>query len=115
MAFPVYSRRLFSVPSFSGGPFTAFTAPAGFTTVVKTITIVWGDVTLSDLDAWVQLLDLTKLTRITIHGGSSVPEVIGGALLWNGSMAMDEADELQIQTADGTCDFAASGYALSLP
>lgn len=111
----VYSRRLFSAPSSTGGPTTVFTAPAGFTTVVKCITIVWGDVAVSGLDAWVQLLDGTKLVRRTLTFPGSDPAYIGGSLLWYGHMAMDADDTLSVQTASGTADFAASGYALSLP
>jgi hypothetical protein len=112
---PVYTKRLFVAPGFSGGPTTVFSSPAGVVTVVTCITIVWGDVTLSDLDAWVQLSDLTKILRQTLHGGSSVPTVIGGSMIWYGRFALTEAEELQVQTADGTADFSATGYELALP
>jgi hypothetical protein len=111
----VYSVRLFTAPSVSGGPTTVYVAPAGFRTIVRTLTIVWGNVTLSDLDAWVQLGDLTKIVRKAFTGGGSNPDVIGGHVLWVGHMALNPGDELQVQTADGTVDFAGSGYQLSLP
>lgn len=111
----LYSTRFLSLPSLSGGPSSPYTVPAGYRAVVRTMSIVWGDVTLSDLDAWVQTADLTKLCRITLHGGSSVPQVIGGCLISNGRWVLDEGDTLEGQTADGTVDIHVAGYLLSAP
>lgn len=111
----VYSTRFLSLPAFSGGPSAVFTVPSGYRAVVRTLGIVWGDVTLSDLDAWFQTSDLTKLCRITINGGSSVPEVIGGCLISDGRWVLEQGDTLAGQTADGTVDMHAAGYLLTLP
>jgi hypothetical protein len=112
----VYSRKLFTYPSASGGPFLAYTAPEFFVTVVRTISIVWGDVAVSGLDAWVQVADGTKLVRRTLQ---SVPDpdpmYVGGCAVYDGRWVLDAFDTLSVQTASGTADFAAGGYALSLP
>lgn len=111
---PVHSERLFSAPSVSGGPYTVYTAPAGYVVSVKCITIVWGDTAVSGLDAWVQLPDLTKLTRVTLATGLT-PETIGGRQLDYGQYGLNAGESLQVQTASGTCDFHASGFLLALP
>lgn len=111
----LYSTQFLTLPSISGGPYGSFSVPGNYRAVVRTMSIVWGDVTISDLDAWVQTADLTKLCRITIHGGSSVPEVIGGCLISNGRWVLNEGDTLQAQTANGTVDVHVAGYLLSAP
>jgi len=111
----VYSTRFLTLPSFTGGPSAAFTVPAGFRCVVRTISIVWGNITLSDLDAWVQTADLTKLTRISINGGSSDPRVNGGADIVDARYVLDEGDTLAAQAAHGTVDVHVAGYLLATP
>jgi len=93
----------------------AYTTTPGLLTVVTCISMVWGDVTLSDLDAWVQTADLTKLTRVSINGGSSYWKVNGGTLLSYGRWVLEDVDTLACQTADGTVDFYASGFLLTEP
>lgn len=110
----VHSRRLFSAPGFSGGPTAEFTCPAGVVCSVKCVAIVWGDVAVSGLDAWVMLDDLTKLTRVTLATGIS-PSVIGGRQLDYGMWVLNPAESLSCQTATGTCDFYCSGFLLDLP
>jgi hypothetical protein len=115
MARPVYSHLHFRAPAFSGGPTLQFIAPMGFTTVVKTISIVWGDVVVSGLDAWIQTQDLTKLVRHTIATGIGGLDVIGGCVVYWGDWTLNPLDELSTQCATGTADFYCSGYLLTLP
>lgn len=112
----VYTRRFFRAPGFSGGPTSLYVVPAGVQAVVKTITIVHGDVVGSGLDAWVQTLDLVKLARSTINITlSPQPNWYGGTDLYYGTWALDPGDELQAQTVAGTVDFYVSGFELDLP
>ena len=110
---PVHSQLLFRAPSFSGLAVVQFTAPAGFRTIVKQIGIIWGDVVVSGLDAWVQTQDLTKLSRITL---AALPtSSIGGQQITYGMWGLLPGDTLACQTATGTADFYASGFLLALP
>ena len=111
----VFSKRLFTAPGFSGAATLQFIAPMSFVTVVKCISIVWGDVAVSGLDAWVQLGDLTKLCRVTKAFPSSDPTFIGGAQVFFGQWVLHPLDELFTQTASGTADFFCSGYELVTP
>lgn len=92
-----------------------YTVPLGFRAVVKTLSIVWGDVAVSGLDAWVQLPDLTKLIRRTLTFPGSDPQYIGGSLVSFASWVLNEGDTLAVQTAAGTADFHGSGFLLALP
>jgi hypothetical protein len=114
VARPVYSALFFRAPAASGGPTLAYTVPAGFLAVVRTMSVVWGDVTISGLDAWVQTEDLAKLCRVTLATGLS-GTTIGGCSIFNGHWAVEPAETLSVQTASGTCDFTCSGYLLTLP
>lgn len=107
----VYSTRLFRAPGFTAGPTTLYTVPAGLTIVVHSISIVWGDIIASGVDAWVQTQDLTKLCRQTLFGVPP-PSPQGGTIIFNGRWVLDAGDELQAQTSAGIVDIYASGYAL---
>jgi hypothetical protein len=111
----VYSTKLFSAPAFSGAAVVQYTVPAGFRTVVNTLTMTWGDVTLTDLDCWIQTADLTKLTRRAIGGLSSDPQVLGASLTTYARWTLAPGDTLACQTSAGTVDFYASGFELALP
>lgn len=111
----VYSAKLFTAPAFTGAATLQYIAPMNFRTVVKTISIAWGDVAVSGLDAWVQLQDLTKLCRRTITFPGSDPAYIGGSFVFYGTWVLNPLDELYTQTAAGTADFYCSGYQLTLP
>lgn len=115
MARPVYSTRFASAPAVTGGPFVAYTVPAGYLAVVKDMSIVWGDVIASGVDAWFQTDDLTKLWRYTWAFTLGTPTNFGGTAAWWGMKVLTAGEELQVQTAAGTVDFAASGYLLQLP
>ena len=112
---PVYSTRFCELAAVTGGPVLAYTVPAGFVAVVKSLSIVWGDVTVSGLDAWFQTDLLTKLGRRTIAFPGSDPQYIGGSSVWFGTWVLEPAQTLSVQTAAGTCDFAGGGFLLSLP
>lgn len=114
MARPVYSALLFRAPGFTGGPTVQYINPMTFRTVVKTISIVWGDILVTGLDAWVQTQDLTKLARTT-RLGTPPPDVAGGTMVYFGDWVLGPGDTLSSQTTSGTCDFYVSGYQLSLP
>jgi len=88
--------------------------PMTFRTVVKTISVVWGSVVLTGLDAWVQTQDLTKLCRVTLAAGLT-PGTIGGTQVFFGDWVLGPGDSLAAQTGTGTCDIYVSGYQLSLP
>ena len=112
MAAPVYSTGFFRAPSFSGGPTDQYTVPGGFRAVVKCITIVYGNIIASGLDAWVQTQDLCKLARYTWAVTLSSPTNYGGTALFFGDWVVYAGETLQTQTAAGTCDIQASGYLL---
>lgn len=111
----VFSTKLFEAPAFSGGPVTQYICPMTFRTVVRTISIVFGNVTISGMDAWVQTQSLTKLCRAVYFTTLSNPTNNGGTMVFNGRWVLDPGDELQTQTVAGTVDFYASGYQLTLP
>lgn len=115
MASPVYSKLFISAPSFSGPAVTQYTVPAGYLAVVKFISVVWGDITASGLDAWIQTSDLCKLMRFTWAFGFSTPYNLGGVFSQYGTTPVEAGDTLATQTAAGTCDFKCGGYLLSLP
>ena len=111
----VYSKLFCSEASFTDGPVSVFTVPDGFLAVVKCLSIVYGNVTDSGIDAWFQTADECKLVRYA--WASTLGDVVnyGGVAVWFGSWVIEVADELSIQTASGTADFKASGYLLSTP
>lgn len=111
MAYPVYSRRLFTAPAFTGGPTALYTPPAGFVAVIKTISFVWGDISVSELDAWLQYDDLTKLVR---HSEDSLGS-IDTCLVFEGVWVVEPGQTVSAQTDEGTLDIHASGYELTLP
>lgn len=115
MASPVYSANFFRAASFTGGPTAQYTVPAGFVAAIKCITIVYGDITASGLDAWLQTEDLCKLARYTWASTLGDVQNFGGTALFYGSWVVLEGETLSTQTATGTCDIQASGYLLSTP
>jgi len=110
----VFSKQLVNLPAVSGGPFSAYTVPAGFVTVIKTLQIVYGDVVVSGLDAWFETSEGTKLTRIRLASLPGPPN-IGGDNLRYGHFALNPGESLFVQAEVGTADFFASGYELTLP
>lgn len=111
----VYSTLMFRAPSFSGSAVTVYTCPPDKVAVVKCMSIVWGDVSVSGLDAWIQTQDLTKLCRVT--DAYTVPGFVGagGTQVFWGEWVLYPGESLSCQTASGTVDFQASGYELSTP
>lgn len=111
----VYSQRFGSAAGFSGGPVTFYTVPLGHLVVVRTITIVFGNVTVSGVDAWVQLSSLEKLARATWFVTLSQPTNNGETRVYDLRTVVNESEQLQFQTVAGTVDFMVSGYLLTLP
>jgi hypothetical protein len=111
----VYSRRLASARAFTGGPTPQYIVPLGLVAVVKMISIVWGDVTVSGLDVWVQDAALVKLVRRTISAGTQPYETGGGCDVFEGWWVYTPGEALEFQTATGTCDIVVAGYELTLP
>lgn len=111
----VYSTKFVEAASFSGGPSVRYTVPAGFVAVVKCMSVAWGDITASGLDAWFQSDTLAKLARFTWAFGFSTPYNLGGQQQWWGSWVLTAGQTLAVQTAAGTCDMWASGYLLDTP
>ena len=105
---------MFRAPALSGGPTTVFSCPSGFFAVVKCISIVWGDVAISGVDAWLQTQDLCKLARYTWASTLSDVTNFGGTFIGWGAWTLDAGEELQAQTAAGTVDMQASGYLLAI-
>lgn len=109
----VYSRLFGSGPSISDGPYEFFVVPDGYLAVIKCISIVYGNITDTGLDAWVQTGDLAKLVRYAWASSLGDLYNYGGVALFYGSWVVEVADNLSWQTASGTCDFKVSGYLLS--
>lgn len=114
MAQEVFSTN-FGRTSHGGSPGTLYTVPAGKRAVVKCLTIVWGDITVSGLDAWFMDGGLVKFWRYTFNPAGDIDLILGGTDRFWGTVVLDEFDTLNIQTAAGTADFGASGYLLNLP
>lgn len=112
---PVYSTKFLEAAAFTGSVSYRYTVPAGYVAVVKSISIVWGDVSVSGLDAWLQTDSLAKLTRRSIGALSSDPEIIGGNLTVFGSWVLEAGQMLGVATGNGTVDAFAGGYLLTLP
>ena len=115
MATPVYSTNFFRAAATSGGPTPVYTVPNGFVAAVKCITIVWGNVIASGIDAWVQTEDLCKLVRYAWAFTPGTPTNYGGVQVSYGSWVLLEGETMSVQTAAGTCDIQASGYLLATP
>ena len=115
MASPIYTTQVCAVPGFSGPASTVFTVPAGKLLVIKFMSVVWGDITGSGLDAWFQTGNGTKLLRFTWAFGFSTPLNLGGQYYVYGTMPVTAGDTVSIQTAAGTADFAAGGFLFDAP
>lgn len=111
----VYSARIASAPAVNAGPVTVYTCPPDVLTVVKGISVVWGDITVSGLDAWVQLSDLCKWVRATFATGIGGVSPLGGVAQYWGMWVCEPGEEIQAQTATGTVDVTLAGYQLALP
>lgn len=112
---PVYSTQFCAAAAVNSGPYTQFIVPSGKVAVVKSMSIVWGDIAASGLDAWFQNASLAKLCRYTWAFTVSSPTNFGGTFVAWGTWVLQGGDELQVQTATGTCDMWAGGYLLDLP
>ena len=111
----VYSTKLFSAPSASGPATLEYETPMTRLAVVRTITIVYGDISVSGLDAWVQTDDLCKLARYVWASTLSDVTNFGGTATFDLRHVLAPGEGLYVQTAAGTCDIRCSGYELTLP
>jgi hypothetical protein len=111
----VYSTNFTRFSSFTGGPALVYVVPTGYRAVVKCITIVFGDITISGFDGWVMDGGLVKLARYTWFTTLSSPTNNGGTALFFGDWVLNPADEIHLQTVAGTGDFSVAGYLLALP
>jgi hypothetical protein len=113
---PAYSANIFRAASFTGSASRVYVVPPGLRCVIKCISIVYGIVTLSGVDAWLQTADLCKLVRYTwttSMTGVAVNE--GGCAVYWGMWVLEPGEELYAQTALGTVDIQANGYLLAVP
>jgi hypothetical protein len=90
-----------------------FVVPTNKVAVIKTLTIVWGDIIASGLDAWFQDDAICKLCRYTWAFTVGSPTNYGGTALFFGDWVFNEGETLYAQCNAGTCDMTASGYLLS--
>lgn len=110
-----YSVNIFRYPGFSGGPTLVYTTPAGYRAVLKSITVVWGDLIASGMDFWLQTAEGCKLIRSTWFATPSDVANRGGTNLYWGSWVLEEGEPLSAQSVAGTVDVQANGYLLRLP
>jgi hypothetical protein len=108
----VRTQLLGTAPALTGVS-TLFEVPDGFVYVVTCATLVWGNTEISGLDAWFMRDDLTKLLRVfeseEITGSN--PGFQSPLVRW----VFEPGQQLIAQTGDGTADFSANGYTLTLP
>src|SRR5215831_9895790 len=109
----VFSVRLLAEPSVSGGPFWPYVVPGARRAIVKCMSIVWGHIEDSGLDAWFQDDAGTKLTRVSwdivaipLGVMPDFPRYGGSHIAW-GSWVLEAGTQLGIQTESGTVDFYA--------
>lgn len=109
-----YSASFFRAPGFFGGPTRVYVVEPNFRAVIKCITVVWGDISGSGLDVWLQDAAGCKFVRQT--WGTTGTDIInlGGTQLFFGSWVMETGEELFAQCPAGQCDLQASGYRLSM-
>lgn len=112
MALPVYSSRIFRAHSIAGSPGVFFTAPAGFVSVVKHISIVIG-ATAFEASAWVEDDEGSKL--VWAHASDDITTA-PTTWLWYGEWVMLPGETLAPVTNLPTiADFYASGFLLANP
>jgi len=110
MAANPYSSRLFRAAGFAGGPTVFFTAPAGYVTVVKSLSIVIGT-TMLEASAWIEDDEGGKL--VWAHASDAV-ETSPNTWQWWGAWVMLPGETLSPATSLPTiADFYASGYLLA--
>jgi hypothetical protein len=113
MARPAYSFNFGRAPSLSTGPVAMFAVPTNRVAVVKCLTITYGNVIASGMDAWFQDDAGCKLARYTWAFSAGSPTNYGGTALFFGDWVLNEGDVLNFQVNAGTADLSASGYLLS--
>lgn len=110
MPLPVYSARLARAASFAGGPEVFFSAPAGFVTVVKCMSIVTGSAAVSQ-SAWIEDDESGK---ILWHFASGDLGVDPKTTIAFGEWVFLETETISFATdTETTADFFVSGYLLA--
>lgn len=112
MARQIYSQRLFRAHSIAGDPGVFFTAPDGFVTVVKQISIVIG-ATAFVASAWVEDDEGGKL--VWAHASDDITTA-PTTWLWYGEWVLLPTETLTPVTDLPTiADFYCSGFLLKTP
>lgn len=113
----VYSTRLVDLPSVGPLPPTGtfLVGPAGFRAVIKNLTITWGNILTSGLDAGIRGPSGAYWARITYSILNLPISDLGGTQQWYGQWVLDEGETITWDVATGTVDMHASGYLLTLP
>lgn len=115
MAGPAYSTRFFDLPGVFGGTYDAYLVPTDRLAVVKCITITYGDVTLTGLDAGVKFPSGAYAVRVVWQNPILNPtQNFGGTSRWWGTWVFNPGEWMRVAVAN-TVDFHASGYLLTLP
>lgn len=110
MPLPVYSARIFRAIAFAGGPEVFFTAPEGFVTVVKDITITTGSAAVSQ-SAWVEDDEGGKLAWHYVSGTLTTDPL---TTKFYGEWVMLAGETLAAATGtETTADFYVSGFLLT--
>ena len=106
----LYSRLLARAASFSGGPTTVYTVPAGFVTVVRTIIGVVGS-NAGSVDWSVAVVGGPRLAWVQYTGVTGID-----TKYFDGRTVLDFGDALEFTTGGGlVCDLYVSGYELQAP
>lgn len=112
---PVNSTRFFDLQGVFGGTYDAYLVPTGYLAVVKCITITWGNVTVSGLDAGVLFPTGAYAARVVWYAQPLNPTSnFGGTERWWGSWVFNAGEWMRV-TVTNTVDFHASGYLLTTP
>ncbi len=112
MARPVYSTRLFRAAAFAGPPVVFLTAPVGFVTVVKAISISVGT-TAGTAHAWVEDDEGGKLAQLHESTAGLTDPL---TLVFFGEWVFEPGETLSPATSVPTiADFHVAGYLLVAP
>lgn len=107
----VRTEQLVAQASFTGGPTTFFTAPAGYLTVVTDIRMSYGVNLLAGSG------DVRHQPSGAVIASFSDDNTDGlNTVQYTGRVALNPGDELQLETGGGyEVDFFITGYSLTLP
>lgn len=113
MAQNVYSVRLWSMNTASGGPtFTGPQVPAGFVWVVRDVRMVVANVPANNIAAAITLSSGGTLYIASSPAYGSVPGIL---YEWHGRAIVNTGENLVAHTSSPNWDMTVDGYQLSLP